>query len=189
MTATLYSSRNTLEIFTWPELSNAFFPLARLCLGAGRISSQTKLEAFTLLSLQSGCRHCQAHGGYGLHLDGVALGRIQALWTFEQSALFSDKDKAVFRFAIAAGTSPGAVEPDHYAQLRCHFADEDIRELLAVVAISGFLNRYSDAVAVVTDQESVDWAEVALAPVGWAIGKHHGNTTEQRPSYPRMPSA
>lgn len=178
--------RHKLEIFNWPELARHFGPLAQICLGDGELPGQLKQEAFMLLSLASGCRHCQAHGGYGLHLAGVAAERIQALWDFERSELFFDAERAVYYFALAAGASPNAVTPEHFERLRRHFTDRHISELLAVVAISGFLNRYSDTLAVVTDQESVDWASRVLGPVGWTQGKHVGSSKEQRAGFPRM---
>jgi len=142
-----------------------------------------------LLSLASGCRHCQAHGGYGLHLAGVPAERIQALWDFERSDQFSEAERAVYYFALAAGASPNAVTPNHYAALRLHYADQQITELLGVVAVSGFLNRYSDTLAVVTDQESVDWAASVLGPVGWSQGKLTGSEEERRAGFPHMPNA
>lgn len=186
MPGTQFTDRNRLEIFNWPELSAAFGPLARLCLGEGRLPRQIKQEAFMLLSLASGCRHCQAHGGYGLHQAGVPAERIQALWDFERSDLFTSRERAVYYFALAAGSAPSAVTPEHHAALRKQFSDEEIMELLAVVAISGFLNRYSDALAVVTDQVSVDWASEFLGPVGWSPGKHLGADVEQRPGFPQV---
>lgn len=181
--------RHKLEIFNWPALMKHFGPMAQLCLGGGELSRQLKQEAFMLLSLASGCRHCQAHGGYGLHLAGVSTKRIQALWDFERSDQFSDGERAVYYFALAAGASPNLVTPDHYAALRLHYSDQQITELLGVVAMSGFLNRYSDTLAVVTDQESVDWASSVLGPVGWSQGKHTGSGDEQRAGFPHMPNS
>lgn len=181
--------RHKLEIFNWPALMKHFGPMAQLCLGGGELSRQLKQEAFMLLSLASGCRHCQAHGGYGLHLAGASTERIQALWDFERSDQFSEGERAVYYFAVAAGASPNVVTPDHYAALRLHYSDRQITELLGVVAMSGFLNRYSDTLTVVTDQESVDWASSVLGPVGWSQGKHTGSDDERRASFPHMPNA
>lgn len=185
MTQSTYRDRNKLEIINWPELMEPFMKLAQVALGPGQASKQLKGEVFTVVSTASGCRHCQAHGAYGLRLDGIPIERIQGLWDFESSNLFSDSDRAALRFARDAGVVPNHVTPEHYDELRRHFTDEQIRELLAVIAISGFLNRYSDTLAVVTDQESIDWASTFLSPVGWELGKHQGASEEQRSNYPR----
>lgn len=178
--------RHKLEIFNWPALMQHFGPLAQLCLSGGELTHQLKQEAFMLLSLAAGCRHCQAHGGYFLHLSGMPTERIQALWDFERSDQFSPAERAIYYFALAAGASPNAVTPEHYDELRKFYSDQQITELLGVVAMSGFLNRYSDTLAVVTDQESADWAKEMLGPVGWSQGKHVGSTEERRAGFPHM---
>ena len=58
---------------------------------------------------------------------------------------------------------------------------------MSVVAMSGFMNRYNDSLATVTDAESSDWAAVNLADVGWDIGKHVGEGREQRSGLPEGP--
>jgi hypothetical protein len=70
--------------------------------------------------------------------------------------------------------------------LRCYFSDRQIRELLAVIALSGFLNRYSATLAAVTDSESPDCACQFPAPAGWQPGKHTGSPEERRPASPRV---
>ena len=68
------------------------------------------------------------------------------------------------------------MEPENFEELRKHFTDTQIIEILAVIAVGGFLNRWNDTIATVTDQESVDWASEVLAQVGWDAGKHTGKT-------------
>ncbi len=186
MTQTEFHGRGELDFHGDPEMMMVFGPLAMHCFKPVLLDDQLKKEAFFLLSYAAGCRHCQAHGGYGLHVDGVDEARIRALWTFEASDAFTDAERAVYRFCIAAGQAPSGVTADHYVELREHYSDPQIKELLKVVAISGFLNRYSDALAVVTDQESFDWAEAALGPVGWDGGRHRGTEDEQRAEFPRI---
>ena len=86
--------------------------------------------------------------------------------------------------ALAAGASPNATEPEHFEELRKHFSEAQIIEILAVIAVGGYLNRWNDTIATVTDQESIDFAERVLAPIGWDAGKHVGETHEQRPGHP-----
>ena len=46
-----------------------------------------------MASIASGCRHCQAHGAYTLHLMGVDEDRIRDIWTFETSAAFMEAEQ------------------------------------------------------------------------------------------------
>ncbi len=184
MSESQYRDRNRLEIFSSRAVAKPFFELVDVIMGPGQIPRPLKGEVFTVASLAAGCRHCQAHGAYGLHLRGASTERIQALWDFERSPHFNESDRAALRLARDAGVVPNAVAAHHYEDLRRHFSDDQIRELLAVIALTGFLNRYSDTLAVVTDQESADWAMQHLASVGWTLGKHAGAVSEQRTGAP-----
>ena len=48
-----------------------------------------------------------------------------------------------------------------------HFSEIQVIEILAVIAVGGYLNRWNDTIATVTDTESIDFANEVLRPVGW----------------------
>ncbi len=178
-----YSGRHLIERAMRPEISQAFAQLMAATFG-GSTSLQLKNEVFTVASLATGCRHCQAHGAYALSLLGTETERVRALWEFETSPLFDDHDRAALRFAREAAKAPSEVTPAHHAELRKHYSDAEIADLLAVVCLAGWLNRFNDSLATVTDQESVDWARQNLGDLGWSLGKHQGSPEEQRPGHP-----
>jgi alkylhydroperoxidase family enzyme len=186
MTEAEYRNRQNLEIFCWPELMQIFQSLVELVMVApGNLSRQLRSELFTMASIAGGCQHCQAHGAYTLHLMGVDLDRIRDIWLFEQSTEFSEAERAALRLARDAALVPNGVEPGHFAELRRHYSDRHIVEMLAVVGLAGWYNRWNNSIATVTDQESVDWAEANLRGVGWDLGKHAGAAHEQRRKHPR----
>lgn len=185
-----YENRQNLEIFCWPELMKIFKELVELVMvSPANLSRQLRSELFTMASLAGGCQHCQAHGAYTLHLMGVDADRIRDIWTFEQSSEFSAADKAALRLARDGASVPNAVEPGHFAELRRHYSDRQIVEMLAVVSLAGWFNRWNNSIATVTDQESVDWAQANLRAVGWSLGKHAGEAHEQRRKHPRSTDA
>jgi alkylhydroperoxidase family enzyme len=123
-------------------------------------------------SSAAGCRYCQAHTVGEALLQGVPADKVEALWDFESSDRFDPAEKAALRFAIAAGSSPNAVTPESFAELKQHFTDEQIVELGAVIALFGFLNRWNDTFATELESEPKALAEKHLAGSGWTIGKH-----------------
>jgi alkylhydroperoxidase family enzyme len=149
------------------------------------LSRQLRAEIFTMASIAAGCRHCQAHGAYSLHLIGADANRIRSIWTFEDSADFNEAEKSALRLARDAASVPNRVEPEHFEELRAHWSDRQIVEILAVISLAGWFNRWNDSIATVTDQESVDFAEKQLRDVGWELGKHQGESHEQRARHPR----
>ena len=178
-----YENRQNWDLPAWPEMYGVLKQLQATVFLAPP-GFQINIMVFTVSSLAAGCRHCQAHGAYGAHKAGVDVEKVQALWSFETSELFDDRERAALRFALAAGSVPSAVTAEHHAALREHFSDEDVRTLIAVVALGGFMNRYNDALATVTDEESAVWAAENLSSVGWDIGKHVGEAHEQRTGPP-----
>ncbi|MEM7271903.1 MAG: carboxymuconolactone decarboxylase family protein [Actinomycetota bacterium] len=178
-----YENRQSWDLGAWPEMYGVVQQLQGMVFFAPP-GLELNLMVFTVSSLAAGCRHCQAHGAYGADRLGVPVEKIQALWSFETSDLFDDRERAALRFGLAAGSTPNAVTAGHHAEIRRHFTDEEARTLLAVVALGGFMNRYNDSLATVTDAESSDWAAANLAGVGWDIGKHVGAEHEQRSGPP-----
>jgi AhpD family alkylhydroperoxidase len=168
----------------WPELRQTVNSLIKLVFPSREVPGELKQLIFTAASVASGCRHCQSHGAYHLHRLGVPDEKIQALWSYQTSPLFSEAERTALDLAFAAGVSPNAAGPDNFAELRRHYTDTQIIEILAVIAMGGFLNRWNDTIATVTDQESIDFAERVLRPVGWTPGKHVGAKEEQRKGHP-----
>jgi len=186
MTDIKYQDRQNLEIFCWPEMMQIFRDLVELVMvSSTNLSRQLRSELFTMASVASGCQHCQAHGAFTLHLMGVDPERIRDIWTFEQSTEFSEAEKAALRLARDGASIPNRVEPGHFVDLRKHYSDRQIVEMLAVISLAGWYNRWNNSIATVTDRESVEWAEANLKAVGWDLGKHVGAAYEQRPKHPR----
>ncbi|MEK9678264.1 MAG: carboxymuconolactone decarboxylase family protein [Rhodospirillaceae bacterium] len=179
-----YHDRQNFEMENWPELRESMNNLFKLVFPTREVSGELKQLVFTAASLASGCLHCQSHGSYHLHAIGVSDEKIQALWNYQESDLFSEPERAALDLAYAAGMAPNEVEPGHYVELRKHFTDKQIIEILAVIACGGFLNRWNDTIGTVTDQESIDFANSVLRPVGWEPGKHVGKAEEQRKAHP-----
>jgi alkylhydroperoxidase family enzyme len=186
MTDTKYQDRQNLEFFRWPELLDRFQSLVELVMiTPGNLSRQLRSELFTMASIAGGCQHCQAHGAYTLHMMGVDADRIRDIWTFEDSTQFSEAERAALRLARDAALVPNPVEPGHFAELRRHYSDRQIVEMLAVISLAGWYNRWNNSIATVTDRESAEWAAANLKAVGWNLGKHTGADHERRGKHPR----
>src|SRR5215470_11895263 len=89
---------------------------------------------------------------------------------------FSDAERAALRFAQAAGQVPNAVNDAHFAELRYHFDEDEIIEIVAAIAFLGFLNRWNDTLATPLEPVPRDFAERHLAAAGWTLGKHYSET-------------
>lgn len=161
-----------LTMAHWPELLQAFTGLAGTVLGQSRIDPGLRQLIALAVSAAAGCRYCQAHTSHGAERHGVDAERIAAVYEYESSPLFNDAERAALRVAANAGMVPNAVEPAHMQALKQHFDDRECLEIVAVIALFGFLNRWNDTLATTLEDAPAAFAGERLAESGWTPGKH-----------------
>lgn len=159
----------------WPELVRAFGALAATVLASRRIPAATKQLIAFVASTAAGCRYCQAHTAHGAERGGVPVAKLQAAFEFETSPLFDAAERAALRLARDASITPSAVEDAHFDALRSHYDEEAILELLAVISLFGWLNRWNDALATPLEAGPLSFARTQLGPCGWEAGSHGGD--------------
>ncbi len=156
-----------------PEIAKAFIALNKAVMAnAGRVTSEQKRLVGLIASQTAGCRYCQAHTARAAERYGASVARIAEVWNYQRSALFSPAEKAALAFAQAAASVPNAVDERIAAELKQHWSDEEIVEILGVVALFGYLNRWNDSMATSIETGAVESGEKHLSARGWAPGKH-----------------
>jgi uncharacterized peroxidase-related enzyme len=123
-------------------------------------------------SKAAGCQYCMAHTVLGAKNFGVDDAKLAALWDYATSPLYSAAERVALEFAAAAAQVPNAVTDELFARLRKHWSEEQIVELLGVVALFGFLNRWNDTMATPLEPVAEALGERFLADGGWSAGKH-----------------
>jgi uncharacterized peroxidase-related enzyme len=123
-------------------------------------------------SRAAGCQYCMAHTGEGAMKLGVDAKKIDAVWDYRTSPLFTPAERAALDVAVGAGCVPNAVTDDMFMELRKHWTEEQIVEIVGLVALFGFLNRWNDTMATPLEDEPAHFGEAHLAKHGWEIGKH-----------------
>jgi alkylhydroperoxidase family enzyme len=82
------------------------------------------------------------------------------------------RERLAMDFALAASSQPNAVTDAQFAELQMHWSDGEITEILGVVAMFAFLNRWNDTMATPLEAPAVAVADKALGGQGWGVGKH-----------------
>ena len=80
------------------------------------------------------------------------------MFEFESSDLFSDQEKAALRVAVHAGMVPNAVDAEHMNELSRHFSEKQVIEVVAVISLFGFLNRWNDTMATTLESAPKNFA-------------------------------
>lgn len=109
----------------------------------GKVDQGLKRLIGHIASSAAGCKYCQVHTAHGAHEQGVEDAKILAAWEYETSPLFSEAERAAMRVAQGGAMSPSEVTDEQFADLRAHFSDDQIVEIVAVIAMFGFLNRWN----------------------------------------------
>lgn len=133
--------------------------------------TQVQLIAYCV-SLAAGCRYCQAHTSHNAHRSGLDEAKFAQILNYESAEIFDDAERALIGLALAAGQVPNAVEQHHFEQLKAHFSERQIVQIVGVIALFGFLNRWNDTMATSLEADPVAFASAVLGPTGWAVEKH-----------------
>ena len=157
-----------------PGIVEAFVKLRKAVMdpATSEVSLELKGLVGHMASKAAGCRYCQAHSAYGADRAGVAAARLEQVWDFETSDLFTEAERAALRFAVLAASVPNGVTDTVFESMREHWDDGQIVEILAVVALYGFLNRWNDSLATPLEDPSAEAARRLIGAKGWEIGKH-----------------
>lgn len=163
---------SVLAMLRVPGLAQALGALNGALMGPGRVDMGFKRLVAHMASRAAGCQYCQAHTAAGAQLHGVAADKLDALWDFERSPLFSDAERVALELALAAGQVPNGADDALFTRLRAHWSEEQILEIVGVAGLFGFLNRWNDTLATPIEDHAVAVAQRHLAPHGWTAGKH-----------------
>lgn len=157
-----------------PEILRAFSELITQIWRTGTVPTGLKPLIAIVASTAAGCRYCQAHETVDARMRGVDDAKIAEIWNFERSQLFSEAERASLRFARDASVIPNEVTPEHFTELRRWWDDGEIVEILAVIGLFGFLNRWNDSMATDLEEIPATFAGRTIGPQGWDPGKHRG---------------
>ncbi|MEO0804155.1 MAG: hypothetical protein AAFY57_18060 [Cyanobacteria bacterium J06642_2] len=194
-----YSDRNQFDTFWARQAAFGTLDMDEYILQTERTMDFDEVwSMFFVYQLASGCVHCQAHGAFGIYDYAEAdyfqdeippedrpglIAYIQSLMDFERSEFVDPAQKAALRLMRDAGRLPSRVTAAHIEELRRHFTDREIQEILAVPVVNAWLSGSMQSMATVTDQLSMSWAMRNLGPKGWKPGVHVGLPYEQRPNH------
>lgn len=128
-------------------------------------------------SRASGCQYCQAHSLLAAGISGMADAKIEAIWEYQTSELYTEAERAALDFALAASSVPNGVDEALMDRLKQHWQEDQIVEILAAICLYGFLNRWNDAMA--TDLEPAPKAlgDRVLGRGGWTGERHRSGET------------
>jgi uncharacterized peroxidase-related enzyme len=168
-----FTPNDVLIMARWPELLAAVKALVDVAYAPGELAPGLKRMIATIVSGAAGCRYCQAHTAHGaVRMAGCDAAKIAAVWEYQTSPLFSEPERAALDLALAAGQQPNAVNDVHFVALRRHFSERAIMEMMAMIGLFGFLNRWNDTLATELEDAPLSFARANLRDRDWSPGRH-----------------
>ena len=151
-----------------PELLIAFSSLARTIFQTQGVDMQTKQLIALASSLSSGCKYCQAHTSHGAERAGAKEEKIAEILNYTRSDYYTNQERAVLDLAFASGRTPNESNEEHFNELKKYFSDDQIIDIVSVISMFGFLNRWNDTLGTKLEDIPKDFVEEKLKPLGWS---------------------
>ena len=156
-----------------PEIARSFINLNMAVMtNHGRITSAFKRIIAWVSSNAAGCKYCQAHAIRAAERYGAEQEQLDNIWEYRTHKSFNEAERAALDFTLAASQIPNAVDDEIQQRLHKYWDDGEIVEILAVVSLFGYLNRWNDSMATSIENGAIKSAEKYLAKSGWNKGKH-----------------
>ena len=156
-----------------PSIAYAFIELNKAVMeNHGKVTSALKRLIGYISSHAAGCRYCQAHTIRAAERYGAEEDKMNHIWDFRTHPSFTEAERAALEFALASSTIPNAVDDSIAENLRAYWTDGEIVEMLGVIALFGYLNRWNDSMGTTLEQEARESGEKYLRKRDWTAGKH-----------------
>lgn len=156
-----------------PDISKAFINLNKAVMANhGRVTSALKRMIAWVSSNATGCRYCQAHAIRAAERYGAEQEKLDNIWEYKTHPAFSDAERAALDFSLAASVVPNVVDEKIKEDLYKHWNEGEIVEMLGVISLFGYLNRWNDSMGTSIEDGAVESGEQYLGKHGWNKGKH-----------------
>jgi uncharacterized peroxidase-related enzyme len=156
-----------------PQIARAFIALNKAVMtNVGRVTSEQKRLVALIASSAAGCRYCQAHAALAAERFGANEQRLNEIWSWQTSSAFSEAEKAAFDLAVAGAQQPSAIDEPLMSRVRAFWDEGEIVELMGVIALFGFLNRWNDGMGTAIEGGARAAGEKLSPKARWSPGKH-----------------
>ena len=156
-----------------PAISMAFINLNKAVMAnEGRVTSALKRMIAWVSSNATGCRYCQAHAIRAAERYGANDEQLDNIWEYKTHAAFSEAERVALDFSLAASMVPNAVNDALKKRLYTYWNEGEIVEMLGVISLFGYLNRWNDSMGTSIEDGAVESGIKYLEKHGWNKGKH-----------------
>jgi uncharacterized peroxidase-related enzyme len=156
-----------------PDISKAFINLNKAVMNnEGRVTSALKRMIAWVSSNATGCRYCQAHAIRAAERYGAEQEQLDNIWEYQTHSSFTEAERVALDFSLAASQVPNAVNDVLKKRLYTHWDEGEIVEMLGVISLFGYLNRWNDSMGTTIENGAIESGDLYLGKHGWTKEKH-----------------
>jgi uncharacterized peroxidase-related enzyme len=156
-----------------PRIAYAFIEMNKAVMeNQGRVSSALKRLIGYLCSHTAGCEYCEAHTIRAAERYGAAQEQLENIWSYQSHSAFSEAERASLDLAVAAAQIPNAVTDEVAEKARQHWTEGEIVEMMGVIALFGYLNRWNDSMGTEAEKGARESGQQWLQKTDWSGEKH-----------------
>lgn len=168
-----FCPNSVITMYHRPEIAYAFIALNKAVMeNRGRVTSDLKRLIGFVSSNAAGCQYCQAHTIRAAERYDAQKEKLENIWDFESHPIFSDAERVALEFSLKSSLIPNEIDDVIADKMRLHWNEGEIVEILGVVSLFGFLNRWNDSMGTQMESEAIESGEKFLSQKGWTVGKH-----------------
>jgi len=140
--------------------------------GPGQLPMSLRLLVPYISSRAAGCMYCIAHCAVLADRHGIEAEKIANIHSYATHPSFTPAERAALRVAERANYLPNAVTDEDFNELRLYFDDDAIVEIVALISMMAFYNRWNDTMATSLERPAWQYADRTLGQTGWTLSKH-----------------
>ncbi len=159
-----YIPNGVLAHMVVPEIGKAVLNLMLTVLQQNsNVSAELKLLIANMTSYAVGCTYCQTNTFEAAMNVGAKNEKLDNMWDYRKSDLFSDAERAALDIALAASSIPSEVTEQHRSTLKEYFSQEECAEIMATISVFSYFQKWNDTNGTLLEQHVINVADKYLA--------------------------
>jgi alkylhydroperoxidase family enzyme len=127
-----------------PGLVEAVLGMVQVLLRSpGELPDGYRYLIATQSSRAAGSYYSAAHVAHAAHAAGIELEKVEQLASYGTSPLFDEAERAALDLATAGSGGSGANVASAFAAAQSHFSREALIEIVGIIALFGWFNRWN----------------------------------------------
>lgn len=147
-----------------PEILQTMIAHLEAVLNTGTLPTALKELVIVRTSQMNACEYCLASHSLLARKLGYSDAQIAALPHFEASDLFTPAEKAALRLAERLTRNERPLEEAELAELKAHYTEGEIVELMAASGLFNYFNRFNNLLAMEPTAPGAGVEPAAVAP-------------------------